>query len=246
MPTLICHVRRRLPVAVVDLAGTLDHTSAARAMVTLRDCLADAPTFLLVECGHLAVTAPTALTPLLRLATDVATWPATRIGLCGATPAVRGLVDAHDGTTASYASLDDGLAEALSAPVAPKESLALRADHDSPAVARRFVDEICTSWGIRRTSKLASLVASELVTNAVVHARTPSVMSLRLAGDVLAITVRDGDPRPMYRPDPGATGAHDGDHGRGLLILDAMADAWGTLSTADGKVVWATMSISSA
>jgi anti-sigma regulatory factor (Ser/Thr protein kinase) len=246
VPTLICHVRRRLPVAVVDLSGTLDQTSAARAMVTLRDCLADAPTFLLVDCGHLTVTVPAALAPLLRLATDVATWPATRIGMCGAAPSVRVLVDAHEGATVSYASLDDGLAEALAAPVAPKESLALRADADSPAVARRFVDEICVSWGIRRASKLASLVASELVTNAVVHARTPSVMSLRLAGGVLAVTVRDGDPRPMYRPEPGATGAHDGDHGRGLLILDAMADDWGTLSTADGKVVWATVAVAAA
>jgi anti-sigma regulatory factor (Ser/Thr protein kinase) len=92
-------------------------------------------------------------------------------------------------------------------------------------------------------AKLASLVASELVTNAVVHARTPSVMALRLANDTLHVSVRDNDPRPMFRPDPGLTGAHDGDHGRGLLILDAMADEWGTHPTADGKVVWATISV---
>jgi anti-sigma regulatory factor (Ser/Thr protein kinase) len=92
-------------------------------------------------------------------------------------------------------------------------------------------------------AKLASLVASELVTNAVVHARTPSVMALRLANDTLHVSVRDNDPRPMFRPVPGLSGAHDGDHGRGLLILDAMADEWGTHPTADGKVVWATISV---
>ena len=120
------------------------------------------------------------------------------------------------------------------------------------AAARRFVRDTLQTWLISGATIAshglvddAVLLTSELVTNAVVHARTPSVMSLRLAGGVLAVTVRDGDPRPMYRPEPGATGAHDGDHGRGLLILDAMADAWGTLPTADGKVVWATMTVSS-
>src|SRR5262249_39477451 len=134
-----------------------------------------------------------------------------------------------------------GLAAASRLPVAPRETIALGADANSPAVARYFVTQTCATWGVTRLAKLATLIASELVTNAVVHARTPSVMGLQLRPTALHIPVRDGDPRPMHRPIPGATGAHNRDHGRGLLILDAMADGWGCLSTATGKVVWATI-----
>jgi anti-sigma regulatory factor (Ser/Thr protein kinase) len=106
------------------------------------------------------------------------------------------------------------------------------------------VEATCQTWGIARVAKLAALIASELVTNAVVHARTRAVMVLRLTANALHISVRDQDPRPMYRPAPGASGANESDHGRGLLILEAMSDTWGCHPTADGKVVWATVSTS--
>ena len=132
---------------------------------------------------------------------------------------------------------------ALALPVVPRRTIALAPDADAPAVARDFVTTTCDEWGLNRVAKLTTLIASELVTNAVIHARTPSVMALQRGDGELHVSVQDNDPRPMYRPAPGATGAHNGDHGRGLLILDAMADAWGTLPTASGKVVWATVDL---
>ena len=75
------------------------------------------------------------------------------------------------------------------------------------------------------------------------HARTEIGLILRLADGTLSVAVRDGDPRPMYRPAPGAGGAPGDEHGRGLLVLDAMTDAWGSHPTADGKVVWATIGV---
>jgi hypothetical protein len=47
----------------------------------------------------------------------------------------------------------------------------------------------------------------------------------------------------MYRPDSNAAGTPTDEHGRGLLLLDAMADAWGSSPTADGKVVWANIGV---
>jgi anti-sigma regulatory factor (Ser/Thr protein kinase) len=243
--TLVCRVQRRLPIAVVALYGTLDQSSVARAVVTMRDCLAEAPTVLLVDVSHLVVASGAALRRIVSLVAEARAWPDARIGFCGNATETNALLAEYEPVDrpSVYSDVDAGVAAALDVPVATRTSLALRPDAEAPALARQYVVDTCTDWGISRVAKLASLVASELVTNAVVHARTPSVMALRLANGTLHVSVRDNDPRPMYRPVPGLTGAHDGDHGRGLLILDAMADEWGTHPTADGKVVWATISV---
>jgi Histidine kinase-like ATPase domain len=228
---------------MVSMYGTLDQTSAADCIVTLRDCIADAPTAMLLDVGHVSMRPDRALEQLVSLFGEARSWPGTRIGLCAASESTAELFDAYDKDRRPdfYDDLNAGLAAAVALPVPPQETIALRADADSPAMARRFVTQTCANWGVSRLAKLASLIASELVTNAVVHARTPSVMGLQLQPTALNLSVRDSDPRPMHRPIPGATGAHNRDHGRGLLILDAMADGWGCMSTATGKVVWATI-----
>ncbi len=239
--TLVCDVQRRAPIAVVSLYGTLDQNTAARGVVALRDCLADAPTALLIDIGHLRIAASSALRPLLHLFDEVKDWPRTHIGVCGARPSSAALFEG--GGTAAYPDVETGIRAAVTVPVDPRESIRLAPDADAPAVARDFVIRTCDGWGLNRIAKLTTLIASELVTNAVIHARTPSVMTLRRTESALDVSVQDNDPRPMYRPAPGATGAHNGDHGRGLLILEAMADSWGTLPTATGKVVWATVDL---
>ncbi len=227
------------------MAGTLDRTSVVRALVALRDCLAEAPTALLVDVANLVVASASAIQPIVALADEARTWPDAPVALCGATDSTKALVsDAGAGSPPRYyPSVDVGMSDALTAPMPQRDTLTLAPDADAPARARAFVERICGAWGLGKMAKLAALVASELVTNAVVHARTRAVMMLRLAGQTLHISVRDGDPRPMHVPAPGGTGAHDGDHGRGLLILAAMADRWGSHPTGNGKVVWATISV---
>jgi hypothetical protein len=242
--TLVCRIQRRLPIAVISLYGTLDQTSVARAVVAMRDCLAEAPTVLLVDVSHLVVASPAALGRIVGLVADARRWPDARIGLCGNTAEINALLADYDAGARPevYADVDRGVVASLDVPVAQRTSIALRPDAQAPALARQYVVDTCTDWGVTRVAKLASLIASELVTNAVIHARTPALMALRLGNNTLDVSVRDNDPRPMYRPAPGLTGAHEGEHGRGLLILDAMADQWGSHPTADGKVVWATIS----
>jgi anti-sigma regulatory factor (Ser/Thr protein kinase) len=93
------------------------------------------------------------------------------------------------------------------------------------------------------------LVASELVTNAVVHARTRLEVSFAADARRVEVGVSDHDPDPggsrLVRPDP-AAGPADGavpTGGRGLAIVDAMADDWGITATVDGKRVWARWSV---
>lgn len=82
----------------------------------------------------------------------------------------------------------------------------------------------------------AQLVASELITNAVMHAGTPMVLTLRLLPDALSVAVRDGDPRPARITD---IANESSERGRGLLLVDAFSDSWGNFFPSSGKVVWA-------
>lgn len=245
MTTLVCRVLSRLPVAHVALYGTLDTGSVVRMMVTLRDCLADAPAALIVDMQHVTVAGEAALRPMLALVAEARTWPAARVAICCATPAVSAMITAvglEEGPD-MYPDVTSASQAAHRMPVPPRDVLTLSPAPEAPSMSRQFTQETCARWGIGRVATLAELVASELVTNAVMHARTPMTVTLRLADNRLHVAVRDGDPRPMQRPTPGGSGGPQDEHGRGLLLLDAMADSWGCNPTADGKVVWASIAV---
>ena len=78
------------------------------------------------------------------------------------------------------------------------------------------------------------LVTSELATNAVLHARTPFEVRVLAAPDCLRVEVTDRSPTLPVIKDHGT----EAPTGRGLKILDAIADRWGVEPTDGGKVVW--------
>jgi anti-sigma regulatory factor (Ser/Thr protein kinase) len=84
------------------------------------------------------------------------------------------------------------------------------------------------------------LVASELVTNVVLHGHGPPRVRLVPLRPGVRLEVRDGSPR---RPRQRAAPAGD-PHGRGLLIVSAYADRWGTRRDVNGKCVWAEFRVS--
>lgn len=81
--------------------------------------------------------------------------------------------------------------------------------------------------------EVVSLLVSELVTNVVLHARTPCEVVMR-GTDVLRIEVIDHDPRPPIRKDHDPEAAS----GRGLLLLAGMSSRHGSDRDANGKRVW--------
>lgn len=107
-------------------------------------------------------------------------------------------------------------------------------------------------WGAPGRAETAELLASELVTNALVHTDGGAVVTARLDGGPgasvkgrLRVEVRDFLSRhPVLRPaavcawgEPeGAEGAATS--GRGLLLVHSLADAWGVTSHGVGKAVW--------
>lgn len=113
--------------------------------------------------------------------------------------------------------------------------LVLAADLASVREARRVARETMHDWGLESVSDDVQLGVSELVTNAVRHARTDVVMTLVLDGKVI-VEVKDSDPELRHpavpTKDPLATS------GRGLQIVSAVSADWGVRSVPDGKVVW--------
>lgn len=110
-----------------------------------------------------------------------------------------------------------------------------------PAVADRVpyvrhqVARVLTLWELHHLAPVAELLLTELVTNAVRHARTPFSVMMRWNGRDLRCEVTDANPLPP-RPQPAADPLGAG--GRGLLLIEQLATAWGTELVPHGKTVW--------
>jgi len=100
--------------------------------------------------------------------------------------------------------------------------------------ARRLVADALAAWALDALVDDASLLVSEVVTNAVLHAGTDVTIRIRRAGGGVRVEVADGSPvAPAPRRYHGEAVT-----GRGLQILGSTASAWGTTITGSGKVVW--------
>ncbi len=109
-------------------------------------------------------------------------------------------------------------------------TLDLPADASAPRAARTAVAETVEG---RRLDELL-LCVSEVVTNAVLHARSAVSMVLTRTGDNVRVEVHDDDPTMPVRRNP----APETPTGRGLLLLDRLTARWGASPSARGKVVW--------
>lgn len=78
------------------------------------------------------------------------------------------------------------------------------------------------------------LLTSELVTNALLHARSAAELAVRLVDGRLRVAVSDATATVPVRKRYGKDAAT----GRGLLLIETMSSAWGTEPVDGGKVVW--------
>jgi DNA-binding NarL/FixJ family response regulator len=110
----------------------------------------------------------------------------------------------------------------------------LGANPHTPRLARRFVKSALDRWAAKGEIELVELLVSELVTNSIIHARSDVEVSVTVASDVARVSVFDSSFDPPVRK----TVRPDGASGRGLVMLDALASAWGISYVPGGKSVW--------
>ena len=105
----------------------------------------------------------------------------------------------------------------------------------SVGVARSLVHDSLAGFD-RDARDVALLLTSELVTNAILHARTPVQLGVLVDGDRALICVADRLPEsPALSP---RAHSHDRPGGRGLALVEDLADTWGTTTYTGGKTVW--------
>jgi anti-sigma regulatory factor (Ser/Thr protein kinase) len=113
-------------------------------------------------------------------------------------------------------------------------------DDHAPIAARRFLEDALRRWGHgEAVVEDARLLISELVTNAVIHARSVFSVSIASWQRKLRLEVHDRSlaiPTAVRRSPDAQRG------GRGLQIVAALADDWGVVRTPHGKTVWAELS----
>jgi anti-sigma regulatory factor (Ser/Thr protein kinase) len=102
------------------------------------------------------------------------------------------------------------------------------------ATGRRFVSATLARWGYPDHAETASLLVSEIATNAVRHARTAIELRIhRTDREIVTEITDDSTHLPQRRlPSP------DEENGRGLMLVDVLASSWGTRPTQTGKIVW--------
>jgi serine/threonine-protein kinase RsbW len=115
--------------------------------------------------------------------------------------------------------------------------LVLPASEHSVRLARRVARTVLAAWQLQDTQETAVLLLSELVMNAIQHARDTEtiVVELEAAKTSLRMEIANHDPRWLQPRTPDESG----ESGFDLLLLDALASKWGVRQTATGKAVWA-------
>lgn len=115
--------------------------------------------------------------------------------------------------------------------------LQLEPERSNVAVARRFVLDAVHRLGHEALADVVELLASEVVTNAVLHAGTDLHVRVVREGRGVRIEVSDGASGSPTRRHYSAEAAT----GRGLGLVEALASRWGTRAERGGKTVWFTV-----
>jgi len=106
----------------------------------------------------------------------------------------------------------------------------------SVPAARRSVRGVLAGWGARDDAvETAVLLTDELVTNALLHARTDILLEVSRHGETIRVVVQDGSPTMPRQRRRGRLATH----GRGLALVAELARDWGvSAEPAGGKQVW--------
>ncbi|NJP65332.1 SpoIIE family protein phosphatase [Streptomyces spiramenti] len=129
----------------------------------------------------------------------------------------------------------------LQRPEAPERRLVVTVDQAAPgsiAEARHQFAELLHDWADADQTDGAVLMLSEMLTNVLVHTDTDARLTVEITGPSggrrLRVEVADGSDDLPRRREPGEMASS----GRGLLLMENLADAWGVDPRGDGKATW--------
>jgi|SRR5579884_1347883 len=105
----------------------------------------------------------------------------------------------------------------------------------APAQVRTWLRERFAEWELPDSLDDLQVVVSELVTNAVLHARSTVGVEVSAGEGLIEVAVADFDDRPpeVRQPDE-----ERDEGGRGLVLVSALSDEWGVSHRARGKQIW--------
>ncbi|MDP9799428.1 anti-anti-sigma factor [Catenuloplanes nepalensis] len=237
MPTVRCDIESVGTRLLVRVHGELSIASAPAVRTALLKCLVDQPDAVVVDLAETVVTDSAAVSVFLGAVRQASLWPGTPLLLAAPGRELARLLARTYPRLAVHRSVQD----ALAAP--PQQRTPIIKDTLLPVGgagrrARELVAEACLSWDLPHLLGPASVVAVELVTNAVVHAQTMIDVRITLGRRYLVVAVRDGSEAAPVLPPPASANPADM---RGLLLVKALAYRWGTSPLQGGKVVWATL-----
>ncbi|MFD6996938.1 SpoIIE family protein phosphatase [Streptomyces mirabilis] len=110
-------------------------------------------------------------------------------------------------------------------------------DPEALTEARHMIRAAVSAWGGAERADDVELVADELITNALMHTEGAAIVTLRVLsgpGRRLRAEVEDSSSALPRRREAGESGVS----GRGLLLVDRLADVWGVEARGGGKCVW--------
>jgi LuxR family maltose regulon positive regulatory protein len=227
---------------VLTLAGRLDLHAAPQLQRAILKQLAEHPRAIICDLGQVEGIDPLCAGVFTSIRHPALGWPGTTLMLAATQPAVAEVL--LERRVASrlgmYSSLDQALAKVGARPPRLREQLALDPVPAAAGAGRVFVREVCGRWGLQSLGDPAALLASELISLAVVHARTALELRMELRGRRLHVAVHDQDPNLAGW----LAAKEETDGGLSLLIVDQVATAWGVRQDpAGGKTAWCTLEL---
>lgn len=237
---MLCQVRTDGEIVTVRPVGALNLRTAPTLRSVLHKAVAEGPTAIIISLADVDVLDDSCLTLFPAIAKHAADESQIEVLLCAASDTVTESLHrlGFDVSMPVYPTAEDAVRIAHAQP-ATRTGLRLASTPEAPALVRSLVDESCAQWQVSGdVAEALRLICTELVTNVIIHARTPMHVILRRSRRHIHVAVIDEEPSLATLRPPASPQSPTG---RGLIFVEAFSSAWGCTPTASGKSTWATV-----
>jgi len=227
---------------IASLIGQLTLATASDMRTKMHKLAAECPTALILDLHAMESARPSLLAVFPASAQRASEEYGVPLLVCGCAEDVGTQLALYRSALTVHASREDAIAAVRAGDLRWMHTR-LEPTVGAAAAARRLVKNACTAWDAEHLAGTARLVVSELVNNAVVHARTALVVTVASNCRFLRIAVQDGstvEPRLVL---DSLLAPALAEHGWGLRLVQEHATQWGSTRIDDGKIVWAHLAL---